>query len=213
MATTAIPDGAACYFCLGEEGDDEGKPLVRDCSCRGNSGFAHLHCLVEFADQKCKHAADGDLPSFREPWYKCTNCKQLFQNQLAIDLSCAFVTFSEATYVHPDGNRWDKMKVLDSLRLNIELLNTFKVLFTDEDDDKKDLSNKLLDMAEQTKKDLKMSTWIHMPEGSNEYQYYKLLCGHYETYAHFQLGCIARSDTSEEGFKVSITHNKKVRAI
>ena len=39
----AAPDGAACYFCLGEEADEEGKPLVRDCSCRGDSaGFVHL---------------------------------------------------------------------------------------------------------------------------------------------------------------------------
>ena len=24
--TMTIPDGAACYFCLGEEGDEEGMP-------------------------------------------------------------------------------------------------------------------------------------------------------------------------------------------
>ena len=43
-----IPIGAACYFCLGEEVDEKGKPLVRNCSCRGDSaGFAHLSCLTK----------------------------------------------------------------------------------------------------------------------------------------------------------------------
>jgi E3 ubiquitin-protein ligase DOA10 len=62
MAT--VPGGAACYFCLGEEADEEGKPLVRDCSCRGDSaGFAHFSCLTTYAEQKCKVA---DV--FSEPW-------------------------------------------------------------------------------------------------------------------------------------------------
>ena len=52
----AIPDGAACYFCLEEDADDEGKPLVRDCSCRGESGFAHFSCpcLTKYAEQNAE---------------------------------------------------------------------------------------------------------------------------------------------------------------
>jgi hypothetical protein len=58
---SAIPNnGAACYFCLEEGPDDEGKSLVRDCSCRGDSaGFAHLSCLTKYAEQKCKKVVDG----------------------------------------------------------------------------------------------------------------------------------------------------------
>lgn len=74
-----IPVGASCYFCLGEEADEEGKPLVRDCSCRGDSAG-----LVQYAEQKCR---DCGLVGFPEPWTICNNCKQPFQNQLAIDLS------------------------------------------------------------------------------------------------------------------------------
>jgi E3 ubiquitin-protein ligase DOA10 len=61
MAT--VPVGAACYFCLGEEADEEGKqPLVRDCSYRGGSaGFAHRSCLVKYAEQKCKQAGERAL--------------------------------------------------------------------------------------------------------------------------------------------------------
>jgi hypothetical protein len=171
----SIPDGAACYFCLGEEGDDEGKPLVRDCSCRGNSGFAHFSCLAKYAEQKCRAAVDGDMKAFTEPWEKCNNCKQPF-HQLSIDLACAFVTFAEATYGYDGNSEWEKMKVMDALRLKIESLNTSnKLLFTN--DDKKNLINQLLDTVKQTKQDLNMSRWIHMPKESVEYQYYKGLCG------------------------------------
>jgi len=65
---------------------------VRDCSCRGDTaGFAHLSCIVAFAEQKSEQAADSDLAGFSTPWGKCNNCKQLFQNQVALDLSFAFV--------------------------------------------------------------------------------------------------------------------------
>ena len=175
MATTAIPDGAACFFCLEERGDDEGNSLVRDCSCRGNSGFAHLSCLAMYAEQKCRAARDGDLPSFREPWSKCTNCKQPFQNQLAIDLASAFVSFAEATYGQEGNNMWDKPKVMTALCSKIESLNKLsRMLYTDED--KKKICSKLLSMVFQTKKDLKMSRWIHKPHDSEEYQYYRVIC-------------------------------------
>ena len=207
MATTAIPDGAACFFCLEERGDDEGNSLVRDCSCRGNSGFAHLSCLAMYAEQKCRAARDGDLPSFREPWSKCTNCKQPFQNQLAIDLACAFVTFAEATYGQEGSSKWDKMKVMAALRLKVESLNKLP------NADVKELIDKLLSIIDQTKKKYKMSRWIHMPKTSNEYQYYKLLCD-FEAYAYEQVAAgVFLRDSSEEGFKAMITHYKKARAV
>ena len=79
----ATPDGAACYFCLGEEGDGEGELPVRDCSCRGDSaGFAHFSCLTKYAEQMSKQAGEGGgMSAFVEPWEKCNNCKQPFQNQ------------------------------------------------------------------------------------------------------------------------------------
>jgi hypothetical protein len=208
----SIPDGAACYFCLGEEGDEEGKPLVRDCSCRGNSGFAHLPCLIEYSKQKCRAAGDGDLTSFREPWHKCNNCKQPFQNQLAIDLASAFVSFAEATYGHDGNSKLEKMKVIESLRSKIESLGLNKLLYTNAGT-QEELSKKILSMINQTKKDFKMHSWVHMPKDSEEYQYYKLLCVEYEAFAYKSLGGMLISDTSEEGFKIMITHYKKARAI
>ena len=37
-AAKKLTDEAACWVCLDDGSDDEGNPLVRDCSCRGNSG-------------------------------------------------------------------------------------------------------------------------------------------------------------------------------
>ena len=203
MALSSIPaDDAVCYFCL-EGADEEGNSLVRDCSCRGNSGFAHLPCLTKYAEQKCKQA-EVDLPSFCEPWDECNNCKQPFQNQLAIDLSSACLSFAEATYGHPNSGKWDKMKIMAALHFKIIKLGN-------SDADRTMLINQLLDMVKQTKKDLNMSKWIHMPKASVEYQFYKILCGHYEAYAYSQSGSV--SDKSEEGFKTKIIHYKKARAI
>ena len=42
----------------------------------------------------------------------------------------------------------------------------------------------LLSMVDQTKKDLKMSGWVHMPKTSEEYLYYSMDCGNYEAFAH-----------------------------
>jgi hypothetical protein len=211
MAT--IPDGAACYFCLGEEADDEGMPLVRDCSCRGDSaGFVHLPCLVKYAEQKCKGAGDGEIAQFREPWHKCNNCKQPFQNQLSMDLASAFVSFAEATYGHSDSsNKWDKLRVMDSLRIKLGA-------FTDTSNEvikveRESTINHLLSMVDQTKKDLNMSKWIHMPKGSDEYEYYKMLCVNYEAYTYHDLANMCLSDSSQEGVKLAITHLKKARAI
>ena len=121
---STIPGGAACYFCLGEEADEEGKPLERNCSCRGDSaGFAHLSCLTKYAKQKSKQASDGDICAFFNPWRFCNNCKQPFQGQLSIDMASAFFSFAEATYGHEGNSKWDKMKVIDSLRSKIMALS------------------------------------------------------------------------------------------
>ena len=103
IKSMVIPDGAECYLCLGEGPDDEGKPLVRDCACRNSAGFAHLSCLIKYAEQKSKDAAEMD-----------TNCKQQYHNILYLDLTSAFVSFTERVY--GNGNSlWDKMRAMHSL--------------------------------------------------------------------------------------------------
>jgi hypothetical protein len=95
----AVPDIPSCYICLDEGPDEAGKPLVRDCSCRGDTvGFAHLSCIIEFAEQKSKQADDSDMAGFSMPWEECNNCHQLFLNQVGLYLSSAFVSFAEEAY-------------------------------------------------------------------------------------------------------------------
>jgi hypothetical protein len=93
--------------------------------------------------------------------------------------------------------------------LKIESLNELnKLLFTN--DDKKDLINQFLNTVKQTKQDLNMNSWVHMPKASEEYLYYRALCN-YEAYAYNILGDML--DSSEEGFKAMMQHFKKARAI
>ncbi len=88
---------AACWICLGEEVDDEGGALVRDCSWRGDSaGFAHASCIAEYAKSKSKQAKDP--VAFSLVWASCPNCNQNYQHQLMLDLSSSFVEFAETTY-------------------------------------------------------------------------------------------------------------------
>ena len=47
-----------------------------------------------------------------------------------------------------------------------------------------------------------------MPRDSEEYEYYKFLCGNYEAYASHQLGVLL-CDSSEDGVKTAITYFKK----
>jgi hypothetical protein len=55
-----------------------------------------------------------------------------------------------------------------------------------------------------------MSRWIHMPQNTEEYQYFRMLCGNYEAYGYDYLG---RAYNSIEGIKTAIIHFKKARAI
>ena len=186
---------------------------MRDCSCRGDTaGFAHLSCIIEYAEQKSKQAADSDLAGFAMPWEECNNCNQPFQNQVSLDLSSAFVSFAAEAYGYPGNGKWDKMKVMTGLRSKMwRLINI--VCSDSPREDKWTLKvecemliKKLLSMVDQTKKDLKMRGWLHMPPTSLEYQYYKLLCVDFEADGYRYLGTIASLDQTEASDKRSITY-------
>lgn len=76
------------------------------------------------------------------------------------------------------------------------------------------LVNDLLSIIGQTKKDFKMNEWVHLPKTSDNYRYYKAICGMYEAGAYTQLGAIAsRNPSNEESFQLVIKHLKRARAI
>jgi hypothetical protein len=139
---------------------------------------------------------------------------------MAIDLSSAFVSYADTNYGHPGTNKWDKMKVMAALRWKIDALSerTDKAnelnRLPERSRDRTETAmilNNLLSMIDQTKKDLKMSGWIHMPKTTEEYVYYRLMCGNYEAYAHMMIGM--NFPFTEEDKNVAIGHFKKARAI
>lgn len=93
---------ASCWICLEEGNDEEGKPLCRDCSCRGeSSGFAHLSCIINYAQSMFDKEINawqnfqGENPrKFKEPWCMCPNCKQDYQNSLSSQLADAFCSYA-----------------------------------------------------------------------------------------------------------------------
>ena len=138
---------------------------------------------------------------------------------MALDLSSAFISFTKEAYDFPGNSKWDKLKVMSGPRHKIRRLIQFVCSDTPREDkgtlkvECEMLIKKLLSMVDQTKKDLKMSSWLHMPPTSLEYQYYKLLCGHYEVVGYQSLGAIAYFDRTEASCKRSITYHQKAQAI
>jgi hypothetical protein len=73
--------GRCCWVCCAggtcPESGDELSPT--GCGCRGSSGFAHLHCLVQLA------VRGGDV----ERWTTCPTCGQYYTGVIDVGLAQA----------------------------------------------------------------------------------------------------------------------------
>ena len=74
-----------CYICW--EGATEGDPLFRDCSCRGENGYAHTPCLISAAEARNKH---NELEALTQPWLTCSVCKAKYSDPTRSQLIKAF---------------------------------------------------------------------------------------------------------------------------
>ncbi|CAH0378065.1 unnamed protein product [Pelagomonas calceolata] len=74
--------GQMCYICYGE-GDEEG--LVRGCSCRGESGFAHVSCLARQAQVAVERGGGRRF----DRWYSCGLCEQDYHGAVRCALGWA----------------------------------------------------------------------------------------------------------------------------
>ncbi|KAL7501363.1 hypothetical protein ACHAWT_010771 [Skeletonema menzelii] len=100
---TIKPEGAAaevssCWLCLEEGSDASGKPPVRNCSCRGTSGYAHVSCVINYAEHKgrqCYGSTNQNSSDVCRYFKCCPNCNQEYQNDVQSDLSKAMVSFVE----------------------------------------------------------------------------------------------------------------------
>ena len=73
------------------------RSRVRNCSCRGSSGYAHLSCIIRYAeiDGRTSYQNCGNIgTAFQE----CRNRKQEYQNGLRYHLERARVSFVEREF-------------------------------------------------------------------------------------------------------------------
>jgi len=91
-------DAPTCYICLDDGPDELGGEVMRDCSCRGGSGYVHLSCAVNYAEQKYINSAGKKLEE--DPFKTCPNCHQYYMNDLSIDMAKKYIDFVQKTYPH-----------------------------------------------------------------------------------------------------------------
>jgi hypothetical protein len=124
--------------------------------------------MIKYAKQKSKSLVGKD--GFNEPWYKCLSCKQPFKAQLALEMTSAFISFTESTYGCPPQSYNDKLCVMIALRLRIVRIVDLQREFLMNNrhqwgmvkgavpvDEGKMLSNKLLSMVKQIKEKEQMT--------------------------------------------------------
>ena len=100
---------APCYICLEDGPDEKGQPLIRACSCRGETSAGyHLSCIISYAKAKTKEAVetyeagDGDWDFFGHHWMKCVNCKREYEESLCVELAKGMVDYVASLVSDPD---------------------------------------------------------------------------------------------------------------
>ena len=101
------PPTASCYICLENSAESSiDQPLLRNCACRGDAGWAHIACLAEFAASKItesqrKQDPAFDIESIESIWEDCILCKTPYMKYMKLAMAEAFAK----QYEHlPDTN-------------------------------------------------------------------------------------------------------------
>eukprot|EP00984_Skeletonema_dohrnii_P009291 scaffold3543_cov90-Skeletonema_dohrnii-CCMP3373.AAC.4 len=114
-----VVDAPCCWLCLEEGQDASGKPLYRNCSCRGTSGFAHLSCMINYAENKSRQACErNDYDHVAYFFRICPNCDQDYQDDVKYALAKARVEFVERR-----GYTNNHEMYLDAMRDNLYSLD------------------------------------------------------------------------------------------
>jgi hypothetical protein len=212
-----IHSGAVCWICLeGGGADDAGKPIVRDCACRGSdAGFAHMSCIIGYAEQK---SAQATLSSeLITPWKNCPICKKSYQNDLAIFLAEAFVSFAERKYDYPGNTLSDKILVMEALKLQILSIRSMASL------SKKRVRlelamkipipiRKMMGLSDRAIEEHGMKGWVHMDHSTCEFKGYCIVCS-FKAYGYVCLGQMYILDTNKENESIEIGYYDKARDI
>ena len=113
VGCAAATEGQACYICM-DDGAEEG--LVRGCSCRGGSGFAHISCLarqanIQFGQHLAVNQRSNDTRDVFLRWVDCRLCEQTFHGPVAKAMARACVS-TYAGRAPDDGVRISTMNAL-----------------------------------------------------------------------------------------------------
>jgi len=148
-ATREFPDDVSCWLCLEEGPDESGKPLVRDCSCRGSSGVAHIACIIGYAESESRQIYEREGPAkCIIPFHDCPSCKQPYQNDVRKDLAKAAVKFVESEFW---GDSFRSFNPHEFLRMNI-LMNRVDTLQNEEDAaDANEIAEKFISACDRSK--------------------------------------------------------------
>ena len=83
--------GQTRYICTEALHRHTKEGLVRECSCRGTVGFAHVSCLAEQAKILVEEALENNLREDKwERWYLCGLCKQYHHGVVRCALGWAY---------------------------------------------------------------------------------------------------------------------------
>ena len=143
-----------------------------------------LHCR-EYAKQQSRQ--------FAQPWRSCPNCKQYYQNELAVELASEFVAFVEGKY---PGDLLKHITALD--RKLSALISVADCLEPKQREEAKQIANKILSMIEQMKK---------------EHPFLAKRALKMEAVAYGSLGEIAHMEGTKEGARTAVGYFEKCRDI
>ena len=108
--------GQTCYICTQALHWKTKEGLVRGCSCRGTSGFAHVSCLVEQAKILFAEAEENNLgvkafnARFRR-WNTCSLCGQQYHGVVR----CALGWACWKTYLGRPETDWARREAMTQL--------------------------------------------------------------------------------------------------
>jgi len=187
-APSSDDEGASCWICLEEGPDENGQPLARDCSCRGNSGFAHLACMVNYVEQLCC-SVERHSGTFLNAWTNCPNCHQCYENELMCDLVVEAKLFVERKY---PGDLWylSHASYLKLRSLSIKKGNKDNAVQT---------ANELLSLVEQMEKARK-----------NLRKFRKALL-YFQVTAYESIALFAEMTNTKESLMDAVEHHTKAR--
>lgn len=116
---------APCYICLEGGSDESGEPLVRDCSCRGETSAGyHLSCIIGYAKSKTRkfmesgsklekvQMANGhECDCMKSTWLFCPNCAGPCIGTVSMEMADAMVETTQ----HLPETHWVRYHALTSL--------------------------------------------------------------------------------------------------